>query len=254
MTNTQKEHKVISSEGILEHVRKTSNDVGDHFDRIYNYFLQEQSEEIAIYYNTLDILINNEEFIKSQSNFQAALLFWRSLNSYIVALELFRRGYLNEPQLITRNILEMISSAYDIYLHPEKLKLLRENKYDSTASITIAKKVLPSIGKAYGITSNYITHISLLHSAPQGDYDRGSLWIGGGFKEDQHLFHYTVMICLLETLVSINEMIELTFGKWLPEFRYERKNENGVPKTQLPERIGKLLFGTISKFQDLTKA
>lgn len=250
---TQKEYKATSSAGILEHIRKTSNEVGDHFDRVYGDFLQEQGEEIALSYNTLHSLINNEEFVKSESNFQAALLFWRSLNSYISALELFRRGYLNEPQLITRNILEMIASAHDIYLYPGKLKLLRENKYDSRTSISIAKKVLPSIGKSYGITSNYIVHISLLRSAPQGDYDRGSLWIGGGFKEDQRLFHYSVMMGLLETLVSVSEMIEITFKEWLLEFRYEKKSGNGTPKTQLPERIGKLLSGVISKFQALTK-
>ena len=92
----------------------------------------------------------------------------------------------------------------------------------------------------------------MLHSAPQGDLDKGSLWIGGGFDENQRLFHYSAMMGLLETLVLINEMIEITFSDWLSEFRYERKNEGGVSKTQLPTRIEKLFFGIISKFQDLT--
>jgi hypothetical protein len=66
----------------------------------------------------------------SDADFQSALLFWTALNAYLVAVELFRRGYNKEPQMLIRNVLEIFSAAYDIHANPEKLDMLRKGRKD----------------------------------------------------------------------------------------------------------------------------
>ncbi len=110
-----------TKEDIVEIIHKKSNDIAEHFD---SFFLKEGellAEDIAISFNSLHEIIDREEENQvSDADYQSALLFWTALNSLIASIELLRRGYLKEPATLSRHILEIIGTAYDIHLHPEK--------------------------------------------------------------------------------------------------------------------------------------
>ena len=215
---------------VLNHIKLISNSVANDFDNNYQKIFEDFSEDIAESQNTLISLINKDEENKlSDADFQSAIFLYNGLTSIIASIELFRRGYLNEPQVILRNVLEIISSAYDIHINPDKYIKYKNHKYDSTNAISVATKIIPHMGQSYGLLSKYVTHISVLHIAPKGnmDKDNPTFWVGGGFKKEHAEYHFSVLTAIRDTLSLLNEFLEIIFYDKLEQHSYIAKDENG---------------------------
>ena len=234
-----------NKQDIIKHIHQTSNDVADHFDKFYSKDIELLAEDIAISFNILGEVIDRpKETQVSDADHQSALLFWTALNTLIASIEIFRRGYLKEPAMLSRNILEMVGTAYDIHLHPEKLNLFRSGKYDSAKSIGIVKQLSPAIGRMYGELSKMFSHVNRLHILPQGSYDlkrailkRATLWIGGGFSEKDTRMQAIMLSDLMMTLDVINTVMEFIFYEEIKEHRFWTKLKNGIYKYSPIKRI-----------------
>ncbi|HCC50170.1 MAG: hypothetical protein A2550_03355 [Candidatus Jacksonbacteria bacterium RIFOXYD2_FULL_43_21] len=217
------EHKA-TRDFILGQLQKTSSEIASKFDNKYDTFLSELGDEIATSFNILHGVINREEKNQLKDNdFQAALIYWTGLNTYIAALELFRRGYLIEPLMLIRNILEIYSAALDIHLNPTKLKILLHTpaRFNSTKSISLAKKVQPLIGNMYGMLSDSVTHFSILHTVPNASST--PLCIGGMFDSEGQKYKKLTKPCFLLVLNIMNSLLELTFFNEVSEHRFWKK-------------------------------
>lgn len=203
---------MITKETILKQLTHTSNDIAKKFDTTYSQELEEITAEMAISYQILHDIINREDQSKiSDADFQSALLFWTALNTYLAAIELFRRGYNKEPQMLIRNILEIFSAAYDIHVNPEKLNILRQRPkdFDSKQSIKITKKIHPMIGQMWGMLSGAYTHVGVLHTLP---HKTAPLCVGGLFdSEDQKAVICGMLPPLNLVLDIFNSVLEITF-------------------------------------------
>ncbi|MFA5359032.1 MAG: hypothetical protein WC310_04425 [Patescibacteria group bacterium] len=203
---------MILKDTILNQLHSTSNGIAKEFDAIYSQELSEFAEEMAISYQILHDIINRDDQSKiSDADFQSALLFWTALNTYLSALELFRRGYSKEPQMLIRNVLEIFSAAYDIHANPEKLEVLRNNpkKFDSKKSINIVKEINPTIAQMWGNLSSWFSHVSILHTVP---HRTAPLCIGGFFNSgDQDATFCGLLAPLNLTLDVLNSTLEFTF-------------------------------------------
>lgn len=238
----------FSKKDIIEHICQTSNDVSDHFDKLYLEDIDLFAEDIAISFNILiDIIDRPRETQVSDADFQSAFLFWNALNTLIAAIEIFRRGYLKEPGVLSRNILEAVGTAYDIHKHPKKLPSFLSGKYKSAKSIGLVKKLSPVIGTMYGQLSQDFSHIGGLYVLPQGSYYPGrgrSLWIGGGLSENDRESHFVLLIDLMMTLDIINAVMEFVFYEEIEEHRFWARLENGTyehfPIKRIQERAARL--------------
>lgn len=203
---------MITRETILQQLNYTSNDIANKFDVRYSQELTEIAKEMAISYQILHDIINREDQSKiSDADFQSALLFWTALNTYLAAIELFRRGYNKEPQMLIRNIVEIFSAAYDIHVNPGKLNILRQRPkdFDSKQSIKITKKIHPMIGEMWGMLSGTYTHVGILHTLP---YKTAPLCVGGLFdSEDQKAVICAMLPPLNLTLDILSSVLEITF-------------------------------------------
>jgi len=247
---------ICSKESIINHICKTSNEVADHFDKFYLKDIELLAEDIAISFNILNQIIDRpKETQVSDADFQSALLIWTAINTSIASIEIFRRGYLKEPPMLSRNILEIVGTAYDIHLHPEKLTLFRAGRYKSTESIGIVKKIHPIIGKTYGVLSEMFAHVNRLHSLPQGSYnsERKSIWIGGGFSESDKLIQTIILSDLTMTLDFINLVMEFIFYDEIKEHRFWTKVKDGVYKHLPIERIRKRGNAQMKEIQQFLK-
>lgn len=196
---------MITRETIIRQLQTTSNDIAQAFDSSYLRELEEIAGDLAISYQQLYDIVNREDQSTiSDADFQSALLFWTALKTYLSAVELFRRGYGKEPQMLIRNVLETFSAAYDIHLHPEKLQVLRERpkKFDSKKSIKIAKQIHPVLAQMWGMLSGRFGHVSTLHTVP---HKTAPLCIGGLFEpKDQQAVICGVLPTLNLTLFMGN--------------------------------------------------
>lgn len=227
---------MTTKETIVEHLSKTSNKISLEIDKLYSVELEEIAEEMAFNYQLLEDIINREDqTIISDEDFQAALLLWTALNTYLSAIELFRRGYVKEPPMLIRNILEIVCAAYDLHCNPTKLKILRErpNDFDSKKSIKIAKKINPIIAQMWGMLSSHYSHVSVLHTVPH----QSGLCIGGIFKtKDQKNTICGLLPPLNLTIESLGSIAELIFIEQIEKPRFWIKQANGDLISTMPDK------------------
>ena len=221
----------------MRQLSKTSNEISLKFDKLYSAELEEIAEEMAIHYQFLkDVIDKEDQTIVSDADFQAALLLWTALNTYLSVVELFRRGYVKEPPMLIRNILEIICAAYDIHLHPTRLRTLREKPkdFDSKQSIRIAKKINPIIAKMWGMLSSHYSHVSIMHTVPHQSIP---LCIGGLFDPANQKVSICGLLAPINlTLDSLGSILELIFIKCITTPRFWIKETGGSYAAIIPEK------------------
>lgn len=223
---------MITKETIFNQLHSTSNKIAQEFDVLCLQEITDIAQEMATSYQILfDIIDKEDQSTTLDNDFQSALLFWTALNTYLSGIELFRRGYSKEPQMIMRNVLEIFASAYDIHINPKKLDILRNNpkKFDSKKSIKIAKKINPIIAEIWGRLSSQFSHVSIFHTVPY--YHKDPLCVGGLFNSnEQKVVIYSLLPILMLTLNVLNSVLEITFINEISKSRFWKKNLNGSYK------------------------
>lgn len=223
--------QTITKEQITDHIYEKSNAVASDFYREFGSVIDSLAEDIAISFTILaDATDRNPEDEVSDADFQSANLFWNALNTELSAIELFIRGYMKEPAVLTRSALEIAMVACDLHLNPDKLSFFYAGKLQSTESIGVIKQVIPAIAPMWGQLSDYFAHVSLLHVLPQGSYkdDRVAKWVGGGFSKEHEKSHLFILSILTMTLDVVNDLIEFSLLSEIPDRRFWEDVEGGV--------------------------
>lgn len=90
-------------------------------------------------------------------------LLMNATNSFTAAVHVLRSGYLLQPPVLIRNILENLAVVIHLIINPNDLKKIKGGKFPSSKTISSAKKAIPPFGQFYGQLSNHFTHISSLY-------------------------------------------------------------------------------------------
>mgnify|MGYP001558710075 CR=1 FL=1 len=216
--------KNYTKDTILNQLNSISNDIAKAFDALYSQELTEIAEEMAISYQILHDIINREDQSRiSDADFQSALLFWTALNTYLSAIELFRRGYNKEPQMLLRNVIETFSAAYDIHVNPKKLAILlnKPKDFNSKQSVKVAKQIHPVISQMWGNLSGRFSHVSIMHTVP---HRTAPLCVGGLFEpKDQDAVVCGILSVLNLVMEIMGSVLEFTFIAELQSPRFWKK-------------------------------
>lgn len=201
---------MATKEDILRQLRSASNEIAKEFDVAYGADLEVFAEELAVSYTILLDVIKSDDKLPA-NDFQGALIYWGALNTILGSIELLRRGYTNEPQVLMRNALEAFAVAWDFHVNPERYKEFMANveRFKSTLSITTASKVHKIIGEWYGLLSQVFTHIRHAHSLPHKVRDR--LYVGGRFESDDQAVTKMCVVMIMGNIDVLNSLLELTF-------------------------------------------
>ena len=140
----------VSKEYIIDSLYNKEIEASNSFDEKYNKEIEEISYEYA---KILDLLkkhlvtidINNLNVFD-----ECFVLIQNATATFISALSCFRNGYLLQPGILLRNVIESISMATYLYKHPEFLEDYRINKIKSSKTIGDVKKHFPGINLLYG--------------------------------------------------------------------------------------------------------
>jgi len=221
---------MVTKSTVLRQLTTTSNQIAQKFDEIHRSDIDVIAQELAISYDILLTAINDQEDKLSDNDFQSALLYWSALNSILSAVDLLRRGYMKEPQMLIRNSLEVFAVAYDFHINPERYDdfIANPKKFESTRSIFEIKKVHVIIGQWYGMLSNSFTHVSHLHIVPHKN--TCGLCVGGILEvEDQSMMKIEIM-ATIGTLDVLSSVLELTFVSRITSPRYWKQVADGAYK------------------------
>jgi hypothetical protein len=212
---------------VIRQLRETSVQIGERMDNVFGNEIGEVADELSIAYSQLLKIINSEDQSKiSDNNFLAAMMFWTACNTILAGLDLFRRGYSKEHLMLLRNSLEILTSAYVVHADNTKYIILRDDpdKFNSTDSITFAKKIIPLIGPMYGLLSNHFSHVSVMHMVPHKSST--PLCIGGLFDPENQNYIPLAISMFLTTVEFINCFIELIFCNQVEEKRFWKPISN----------------------------
>lgn len=240
---------MTSKEIILRQLQSTSNEIALKFDENYNSDLDIMAQELATSYNILLEIVNKDKDHIPDNDFQSALLYWTALNSVLASLELLRRGYTKEPQMIMRNVLEIFAVAYNFHTNPCLYQqfITSDKKFDSAKSITEAKKVHSIIGQQYGMLSQFFTHVGLIHVLPHKVTN--GLYVGGMFDPDNHAIVNINPMAITGTLDILNSLLELTFIQHITNSRFWKKIDDPTceytPNKERTEQIMKSMKQSI---------
>jgi len=92
-------------------------------------------------------------------------LLMNAANSFAAAVAVLRMGYVLQPGIILRSLLEAVSTALHLLLNPKDLQAYKSHTLQSPKTIAAAKKVLPPFGLLYGNYSDNFAHIGHLHKS-----------------------------------------------------------------------------------------
>lgn len=86
-------------------------------------------------------------------------------NSFGSAVAVLRMGYVLQPGIIIRSLLEAASTVLHLLQRPGDLAAYQTHTLASSKTIGTAKKALPPFGLLYGFFSDNFAHIGHLHKA-----------------------------------------------------------------------------------------
>lgn len=217
----------ITKENVLSAIKESSNYISEVFDKRYSVEIEDLSTELAHSYEILYFVMNREDqSTVSNQDFQSASLFWTGLNTILAGIDLFRRGYSKEPQMLLRDALEIFASAYEIHKDIDKYnQLIKDPKnYDSTKAIKTVKEIHPILGNYYGMLSDKFAHVSTMHLVPHNSDT--PLAIGGIYDPKRQHTIILGIISFLLTVDILNSVLEFSLIKYIDNPKSWKKVDN----------------------------
>lgn len=243
----------IYKEGMLKLIYLNGSHESNFFDSKYKLEIESVAEELTLNFNHLVNVINKEGVSKEE--IEIASIFWNSFNNILASLNLFRTGFLHQSPVLLRNAIEEACTAFDFYLDNSKLDAYRKGNYSSTRSITVAKKIDPEIGKWWGGLSGLFSHVSLIHSLPQGT-STGHIIVGGVYDPSEGQLQVTALSTIFITIDKVASICEYVHASNIDDKRYwENKDGNLISTGKHPahERAVLLFRRIIEAFPNLKK-
>ena len=220
---------------LINHLKRDSHKIERSFDELCESDIKELSH-LQSQAATL-ILAGMAKATKAGDRLRITCgqLLMNALNSFTAAVHVLRGGFVLQPPILLRSLLERLAVIIHLMMKPNDLADLNSGKLLSTKAVATASKAISGFGRLYGEFTNEFAHSSSIDLClqPLSEYKalseplkvnlaylRGSLW----------LFYVTV---------------ELTFHDVVPETRYWKRKGHGTlcynPSTEEQEWLRKFL-------------
>ncbi len=204
---------IIISKTIVENqLRRDGPKIAESFDLLFGDHIKDISEEYGRIVSLLSSIMGSE--IPDKLHLECFILLFNISQTIIAALDCLRHGYLFQPGILLRNVIESICTALHLFSKPEDLNSYVSGTLESTKTIAQAKKVLPHLGKLYGYFSEEFAHLGSL----QRKFSRLSFFKD---KQDAAALLNLSLISMATNLLYI--AAELIFYKYVPVSRYWKK-------------------------------
>lgn len=167
---------VFTEDMLLNQLRRDGPKIETSFDSLCEGELSQLSSLVSrtagLLYSGLAMAKQNNDEVREA----CAMLLINGSNSFAAAVAVLRMGYVLQPGIILRSILEALSTSLHLLQKPGDLAAYEEHKLPSTKTIAAAKQALPPFGQLYGHFSENFVHIGRFHKAinPVREYSKGN--------------------------------------------------------------------------------
>ncbi|MES2354672.1 MAG: hypothetical protein V4568_09790 [Pseudomonadota bacterium] len=150
---------------LLNQLRRDGPKIEESFDRLCADDLVRLSSLLSkangLVYSGLAIATQEGDELRAA----CAQLLLNAANSFAAAVAVLRMGYVLQPGIIIRSLLEAVSTTLHLIQHPKDLAAYQNHTLQSPKTIAAAKKALPPFGQLYGHFSDSFAHIGQLHKS-----------------------------------------------------------------------------------------
>jgi hypothetical protein len=167
---------VFTEDVLLNQLRRDGPKIEKSFDSLCEGELAQLSSLVSrtasLLYSGLAIAKQNNDEIREA----CAMLLINGSSSFAAAVAVLRMGYVLQPGIILRSLLEALSTSLHLLQNPGDLAAYEKHKLPSTKTIAAAKRALPPFGQLYGHFSENFVHIGRFHKTinPVREYSKGN--------------------------------------------------------------------------------
>jgi hypothetical protein len=163
LDHDDKQLLVFTRDILVNQLRRDGPKIEATFDRLCDADLHELSDLFSqasgLIFTGLKISSRNNQKLEAA----CAFLLVNASSSLLSATTLLRTGFVLQPGILIRSVLEAISTVLYLLQHPEGFSAFEKGKLQSTKTISAAKAIIPIFGQLYGRYSEDFVHISHLH-------------------------------------------------------------------------------------------
>jgi hypothetical protein len=153
---------LLTDDILLNQLRRDCPKIAETFDSLCEVELEKLSKVFSrsthILFAGVLKMSEKEFFIKT------SMILMNASSSLVAATQLLRNGFVLQPAMLVRSIVEQVATALHLMAYPADLARLSNGKFDSSKTISTANRMLPIFGKLYGYFSDGFTHVGSLHT------------------------------------------------------------------------------------------
>jgi hypothetical protein len=198
----------------------------------------------------------NQIFDASKPKAVALGLMTKSTNTLMAGFELVLTGYMWEPPMLFRNVLEGSAVGWDLVHNTSRFKEWNAGrKFDSTLSISNLKKAIEPVGKMYGLLSNMNVHTSHLNSSPSMVVEAGApkFQMFGNVPPGQENIRKGEIYFALVTAYIALQLVELVFHEYSTDLEtVARVPGTDLVRTVVSERHRPFVDEAVAYFQRMS--
>jgi hypothetical protein len=156
---------IFTDDMLLNQLRRDGLRIEASFDKLCEQDLRELSQllstTLGLLYSGLKVALRCDQKLKTA----CGQLLLNAANSFGAATALLRMGYVLQPGIVIRSILEAVSTTLHLLQRPGDLAAYENHLLQSPKTLAAARKVLPPLGQLYGHFSDNFAHIGRLHKS-----------------------------------------------------------------------------------------
>jgi hypothetical protein len=208
---------VFTDDMLLNQLRREGPKIEASFDRLCETELAQLSAFLSKSSSLLFSGLRSASRKDDELRVCCAQLLLNACNSFAVAVAVLRMGYVLQPGIVVRSLLEAVSTALHLIQKPTDLGAYQRHELQSPKTMAAAKQALPMFGQLYGYFSDNFAHIGHLHRSvtPIREYT------------ERHAALDVNMSFLRIAAWLVYVTSELAFNEVLDEPRYWHPVDNG---------------------------
>lgn len=154
---------VVTKDILTNQLKRDTPLIAASFDDLCGTDIEELSEVLAQALSVVvaGMILSKDSGAKRKNACGQLLI--NASNSFTAATQLLRSGYVLQPGIVIRSILESISTVFHLIDRPEDFSKYVNGDLKSTKTIAAAKKAIPSFGLLYKNFSENFAHIGDFH-------------------------------------------------------------------------------------------
>ena len=208
---------VFTTEMLLNQLRRDGPKIEASFDKLCENNLRELSgffsTTLGLLFAGLRVATRHDQPLRVA----CAELLMNACHSFGAAVAILRLGYVLQPGIIIRSILEAVSTVLHLLQNPSDLASYRDGTLQSPKTFAAAKRAIPPLGNLYGYFSDNFAHIGHLHK---------SATILSEFNERHDALEVNLGFLRIAAWL-LYVAVELLFHELLEQSRYWRPAPNG---------------------------